>query len=428
MEYPTATARQGFPGSMPSLPIPVNDNRPPAQVLPFSKPYAAIEREVGKKVARSFAGLTAKALLRAIPVIGYGLLAWDLYNLYRMWADRKNVPFSFSGPGWTRVSGCPTYPVVAGHRGWNSCISGYAYELNSTFATRDTSPYFQGFGGTWRASFRDANLKDGADLQKFHVADVWQYSAPWSDPNPPPAEWNPPYVRPPRYLPNPAVQPAPVSPRPGKPTVPVVPAPHPSIDPFAWPVTYPAPYPRALPYWLLPYIGPNPWRSPTEQTTRGNGVDNPAPPNELPAEEPSFSIEPDGSIRPSSHPRARRVGPKEKERKMKMPMGAGFALRIVNFATEGVDFLDAFYDALPPDKKKKTKGGQIMRNVTPQEKARRLYKNFNDLDIPQALKNLAANQAEDAFYGKIGNKLKQASKAAQPHGNIPIGFGTGPLM
>lgn len=429
MEYPTATARQGYRGPSRQLPIPANQNRPKAPVLPFNAPYRQIEKQVGKKAARAFAGIAAKSLLRFVPLINTALFVWDLYELWMMFQAKQDVPFSFSGAGWVRDSSCNTYGggAAVGHMGW-TCINGLAVEFPTTFASRDGNPYWYQ-SGQWRASFRKADTETlSTGNIRFAIGDAYHYNT--TNPVMPPATVVYPHVVPPKVVPNPLVRPDPyydpaLPPTPGMPVMPSAP---PTIDPFGWPLNAPAPMPRALPWRLLPYLRPNPWRSPSEQTIRGSGMPN-KPPRDLPVEFPTIIINPDGSISPGPVPKAKRVKPKEKERKMKMSAGARFVLGVVNESTEAVDALDAFYKALPRERKKRYKDTKLIaRNVSVHEKADLVYRHFDEVNLPEALKNLVANQIEDAIYGGIGNALKKASKRAKPHGDIPIGFGTGPLM
>lgn len=98
---------------------------------------------------------------------------------------------------------------------------------------------------------------------------------------------------------------------------------------------------------------------------------------------------------------------------------------VLNAVTETVDFIDCFYDALPEDVRRayERKYG-IYGKVSPQQKLYALWQRFAHLDWNQVVHNLAVNQLEDKFFGKIGqlgavaNKLKDAT----------LGYGTGGLQ
>lgn len=105
-------------------------------------------------------------------------------------------------------------------------------------------------------------------------------------------------------------------------------------------------------------------------------------------------------------------GPRVKERKLrassaavKMIMGAA------NQTTEFLDMLDAVYEAMPKHLKDKTPKNGRCRGprcvnpgapfVLPQDKFMTIYRNINQLDVPEAVKNLIVNHYVDNAVGRV---------------------------
>lgn len=128
----------------------------------------------------------------------------------------------------------------------------------------------------------------------------------------------------------------------------------------------------------------------------------------------------------------------EKERKTVANLRSGSLLgTLVGHVTEGLDFLEAVFDALPPEFKPgwykiHGKGGKeiwVKRwQASPQQMADALWEHFGELDINAAIYNLIANQLEDAFYGKLGKRAQQLAGPLLEQLGRPVGFGTGPAM
>jgi hypothetical protein len=83
-------------------------------------------------------------------------------------------------------------------------------------------------------------------------------------------------------------------------------------------------------------------------------------------------------------------------------MGGPVLAAVSNF-TEGLDGLNAFYGALPKAIRDKTwrdaqkNGGHLGVD----DKLAALYRNVGAIDLSEAIKNLAKNQAEDAAIAKL---------------------------
>lgn len=139
-------------------------------------------------------------------------------------------------------------------------------------------------------------------------------------------------------------------------------------------------------------------------------------------------VEPERPVRVK--PRRPPPNPKEKEKKAKA-LGEGgkgpakLLQELHHAATEGLDALDAVWKALPPAYRTSPKCGNPgtahswhglsdARNkggaggggcyVTPQQKAKDLWKNWRHINQAKALRNLAINEAGDRVIGKSHGK------------------------
>ena len=94
-----------------------------------------------------------------------------------------------------------------------------------------------------------------------------------------------------------------------------------------------------------------------------------------------------------------------KERKVRVKYGkAGIA---VNFATEGLDFVDALYKTM-----RDNFGGKSCAPRDYQCKLRYMYKHWTDpgFDIAEFMANWLNNELEDLFYGRIGRATGAATR------------------
>lgn len=233
----------------------------------------------------------------------------------------------------------------------------------------------------------------------------------------------------------------------------------PGLDPMEKPIQMPEwDYP-SKPYTIIPEIKPNEWRSPLEQTWRGplppvrprplppvmprplvpeipNLPDTPTQPDIPQQPKPRLDyridhrIYDDGSLDTEQSVRQRPARkpprPRTKERKLRHGGALGVSIRtFANALTEGKDFIDALWKALPKDKRTKPAKGH--RTVVLQDKVRDLYNNWLDLDLPRALKNYIENELQDRFYGGVGKLGGKAVRelANQGYWDRPVGLQAG---
>lgn len=207
----------------------------------------------------------------------------------------------------------------------------------------------------------------------------------------PPEHWPEPWQ-------NPAASPFPSnSPMPGANPAPEFP---PMIDPLSNPIKSPtpAPTPIPIPYGLIPHVGPNPNRSPTEQPQRGNGPlpgQEPAPPRREPPE------------RPGDRPKwPKRPGAREKEKKLgaKGTVALGLAMGV----TEVNDIVTALWEALPPYIRRQYREGGKPAYPPIARMYKDVYKNWDVVDAEAAVENLLINQIEDMVIGSVHSAIDKA--------------------
>lgn len=181
-----------------------------------------------------------------------------------------------------------------------------------------------------------------------------------------------------------------------------------------------------------PSHGPLPTRVPSPTTDpRPSPAGKPrpiAPPMIIggPGTLPKTNPKPDGH---NSTP----PGPGEKERKtIANPKSGGLVSWAVGTVTESIDFIEALHDALPDDVKrhyyKDSKGKWRRAKPSASTMLKDLYKNFDKLDLNEALKNVIINQLQDAIIGKLGARAQKEAKPFLELLGRPVGFGTGPAI
>lgn len=204
----------------------------------------------------------------------------------------------------------------------------------------------------------------------------------------------------------------------------------PMINPQSIPIGVQMPTPAPVPYWLIPYIGHNPWQSPSEQPQRGNDYDQvpfTRPPSRprlhrrgssrgidyIPGGSPGWetvSIQAPGTgVGPSARTRTppHRNGPpppKTKEIKGRAPAGWIRALRFANATSEWADWIEALWKTL--DRQYKSKG-----RVNVFGKAKDLYRHYDKLNVETAVKALVRNEIQDFLFGLLGQTSSRAAKA-----------------
>lgn len=106
-------------------------------------------------------------------------------------------------------------------------------------------------------------------------------------------------------------------------------------------------------------------------------------------------------------------------------------------ATEASDLIDALWDALPKSAKSgyyrlHGKGGKVFwkwrHKVDMKTKARDLWRNYDKLDLSEAIKNIAFDQLQDAAIGKLGKTAQEKARPVLEMLGRPVGFGFGPAL
>lgn len=366
-------------------------------------------------------------------------MAWELYKAYRDAAAGMGRLTLDSG--WELCHECPAQP--AGPFGWSG---GGAAVCTPTLCTTTEA---------WPGVDVPFGLRTVIDPNWRNIA-LWGRNQPepllsrWSNmrsyTRPLPGPTNSPHYAPPAQEPFPDPYGNPVKeplwrPAPLAPPVPMLP---PAVDPLIRPPFSPEPLPVPLPWRVIPYRVPNPNRDPREQPRRGPSP-RPRPRNPLDrdplappvAGQPGPRVElwptpREGMPAPGARPRP----PRKRERERKVRSNIPIVLRrVVNSATEACDAVEAVYDALMTtdgnfDKKKYSRllrYNKGKKNPACQDKARAIYDLFDQLDSAEAVRNLIANQIEDAFYGGIGQASKKGRNRAHPFSpNTGRGYQSGP--
>ena len=102
----------------------------------------------------------------------------------------------------------------------------------------------------------------------------------------------------------------------------------------------------------------------------------------------------------------------ERERKQYDPNGkVAKMLKVLDITSEGAEVLDAFYEALPDETKRKWGCSKIKRGLIDSAgqygidaadcKGRAVWHNWHNIDIAQGIKNLVANEIQDRVIGNI---------------------------
>lgn len=429
--YPANTPRErpGFQG-------------PSAKEYAFLTPAAgAALRDVGRVVSnealaartagsvlRTVAPWVARAGARAIPYVGWGLAAYEVYELLHPSSPGKEgseggwLPNPGAAGGWTEKGSCGAEAEI-------KCISavntghlstGYIcaqLQCPSTEVTELPSR-MNSFALVGEQTYRP-------DKRRIVKKLYWREPMnPGSTPGTEPL--------PVKYFP-------PGAPR--KPQYVYYPYPIPMVaDPMLQPIGLPMGTPQPIPYYDIPKRQPNPNRSPVEQTQTGNALPPEVEEPSFPGEQPTTVIDPgaeSGGVtkEPPSHgykPPAKGT----KERKYKVSLrgvaGAGVA-GVINLATEAADFVDALYDALPDEKKVhfwyKKPGWRHSHYVekyslTPQQKAVQLYNVLDTLDgawLERALHNVVVNEIKDRAIGGLSHGASGLNQAVGRNIGIQVG-------
>ena len=69
------------------------------------------------------------------------------------------------------------------------------------------------------------------------------------------------------------------------------------------------------------------------------------------------------------------------------------------------------------------------RDITQQDRLRRIYKHIEDLDVYEFAKNVAVNNAQDFALGKISKQVQKLNGLLAEYGYArPAGIETGPAL
>lgn len=194
----------------------------------------------------------------------------------------------------------------------------------------------------------------------------------------------------------------------------------PSADPFWLPITTPVPTPRAVPFALARGALRLGVTSPLGDPQL-NGEPSLAPtPVVFPAPGTAIVWAPGSAAGLQIQGNARREPPRKRERERKTNPVAVWVYAGLGFVTETLDALEAVWKALPGKYKTRIKG----QRTTPQQMAEDLYRNWDKVDVPEAIENLVWEAIEDRIYGAMGKQTKQANQRDQ---RIP-GWSAGPAI
>jgi len=222
---------------------------------------------------------------------------------------------------------------------------------------------------------------------------------------------------------------------PARPIIPEIGIPpwYPHWDPNQVPIGQPTPTPAPIPYRYVPGRPAAPGHD--NRPNRGPG----STPRVIP--DPSMAINPGPTFVARYVPgRGRNQPDVEKKRGRRTPPGPPrkrvherkFALtvnrsnvgrvagRIFGVGTEVIDWIDAFYDALPKRVKPKIKAKYVGWDT----RAKLVWKHRDELDWNKAWENLVLNEVEDRVIGKLA---KGGKVLAQKTGRN-AGFTIGPAL
>lgn len=310
-------------------------------------------------------------------------------------------------------------------------------------------PYLAAIGGQYIAGSSPGNDTAGLWLQQRtiggtpqfrHVASFWAYGpvaarAPaaypktWASPLPIPEvapSWVPnmfpPLTRPgalPGHWPTPRPLDAP-RPDPWSPESPEV---GPRPDPAARPSPAPA---------------PSPWVNPLPEPFPDPGI----APQPAPAPAPVHEIHPSGRVvtrtNPQPRPRARphlsrRPTKGVKESKIKAGRWFGWAWAAIGGVTEGVDFIENIYEALPTGRKVDAYNN-LGRQPNPIEKLGLIYTYNNEVDFNEAMEGYWNQQSSDRISAVGSDQMPGANQndgrpiGYESGGALGGGFGTRPNL
>lgn len=179
-----------------------------------------------------------------------------------------------------------------------------------------------------------------------------------------------------------------------------------TLDPFKVPIGQFVGNPKPLPWVLVPKWSQTPHMA--EQSFRG--TDGRRRSHATPLWRYGTVVRPGRRKAVPKGPHVSRPpGKGEKEQKRQPPKALARAFGIATGATEAIDLIDAFYEALPKEYRLKKKpsraddrwGYRISREPTPQEKLLQLYIHWDKVDFEAAMINVVKNHLIDGVIGTI---------------------------
>lgn len=350
--------------------------------------------------------------------LGWFSLAMLVFQLVDAWR-RSRPAHGFRGQGWELSCGS----------GWGGTSVSppvcYTFPWNMRKSVAGPGPaIFQYY--YWAVSWA-ANLRDGAqeyppDPTGWYFDNisswVWKPFFPISPTAPVTVPQLPLYQPLPRLRPRRSPRRSPRE-RPEEIEWPVIP---PAWDPWANPPATPFMLPDVpIPVWLLPYRGFDPMMSPRERATWGNREPWEEVNRRDRLREWDFGVKGRPQERPSTHVNAR-PKPNEKERKVRPLSGSVYRViaRALSHVTEGLEIVDAFWDALPEKFRKREMAKRHGKPPNSQEKLRQIWLHWDQINLNEAIDNIVKNELEDRVFGFFG---KQAGRAAARDGRATA-YGT----
>lgn len=116
-------------------------------------------------------------------------------------------------------------------------------------------------------------------------------------------------------------------------------------------------------------------------------------------------------VRPSQH-RRRKPNDRTKERKAVVSAARTIAGRAFGAATETGDAVDAVYEALPEKLRARERMKRHGKDPRLTAKLRLIYDHAHEIDMVDAIDNLARNHLEDWFYGQLNRRAQQGLNRA----------------
>lgn len=391
-----------------------NDNR---KRLPYNGPGDKPTRPFGTRgtiqpvsPGRLASGSLLKSMARKLPYIGIAYTIWEIGN----WAMSPKQEQGWKAhPGFSDFHDCPTNPPYNNGtfvKGSSSLAASISNVIKCLPQQAMVSP------PNSTSNLIIAGPVNNAGTHFFNDV-IWLY--PRAMPRPIPL---------PQFIP--AANPRPISP----PYLPELP-----FMPEYLPINKPVPIPFAPPYRDIPLQpkdhpihgpvrGPAPFPG-ARPRPRPDGRPRPPRPYEEPVDELEINPDDPPGTKPVPKPQYHQNRPPhkgEKEKKQIFNLKRDSPLDwLAQLVTESTDFINAFYKALPWKMRRfKGRDGRWRdKDITPQDRLRRVYKHWDDLGIDywaDVQQELRENSTEDHIFGKIGSAL--AENVPNPRG---VGWQTG---